>query len=1557
MSAGVLCFTVVTRNRTETAQGRQGPSCLLPSRFASLVSSPPRYAFWHGAVVLSCIVALLGIAPRSIAAQTVASSAALREARLRTFLAARSTADGSSPALARLHAQSQQATFLARRNLRAHDLTSQLGDAWQPLGPSSIVSALYGNLTGRVTAIALDPNDGSGNTVYLGTTGGGVWKSTNAAGPLSAVTFAPLTDRLPVFNANAGSSVIPSLSIGAVSVQPIPNPVILAGTGDPNDATDSLYGEGLLRSTDGGLTWTLITDSQDGVAGTHSFAGLATAAFAWSTVSPTLVVAALSTSPQSAIVSASNVLSVPGLYYSTDAGVTWHMSTIYDGSQLVQSPHSVGTGDVGNAVTSVVWDAQYKLFFAAVRAHGYYSSSDGVNWTRLTNQPGTGLTVASCPIGVNGIGSGNCPIFRGTLAVQPVTGDLYALTIDALDKDQGLWQDLCNASPAGTCANPTPTWGSRLDNGALEAGPGDTSILQGSYDLGLAASPSASGGTLLFAGTVDLYRCSLSAGATGCSLRNTTNALNGCNAPAGVAPSQHAIVATQTTGALLVLVGNDGGLWRSTDGVAETGPPCSATDSQHFDNLNTAIGTGGSLAQIVGFAQDPGDPDVLLAGMAQNGSAATTNASNLAPWPQLAAGEGGFPQIDPVTPTNWFLSIGAAVNLKECALGAACTSGDFLPPATIGEPAVDNDVALLDAPSLLDPQQTTSALLGTCRAWRGTASSGSDWTPANAISPAFDGSGPSCSASSALVRSLAAGGPVAASTNLQNAGSTVLYAGIAGWLDGGGSIPGHLFVTKSADLADASIPWTDISTTQVTNDIANAGRFNPGSFDISSIVVDPHDASGATVYATVMGFGVPHVYRSTDFGASWLNITRNLPSSPANAIVVDPNDANTVYVALDSGVYVTQAVTTCTTTNCWNILGSGLPNAPVTALAAAPNLATGDGHRGLLRAGTYGRGLWQIPLLTASTLSQPDITLSASSFTFSAQQVSTESVAQTLAVTSSGNAPVIFGTPAITGDFVETDTCTGQTLAVGASCTVEIRFAPAQTGNRSGLLTLYANISGGQATVALSGVGTAPAAIVLTPPALDFPATIVNQTAPVQNITVSNTGDNPATLQPPSISGDFAISANTCGTTLPAKTGCTLSITFTPTAGGPRGGILSLTDSAGTQTAQLNGTGNAPATDTLSPSALVFAQQAIGSSSAAQQVTLTNNGDVALTLISATVSPGDFSVASVCGNSLTPHSSCVLSVAFIPTQVGMRTATLTVQDQVRAQTISLTGTGIAPPGVSLSPSSLSFPATGVGLTAAAQTLTLTNNGGLPLNLSKTSVSSGFLLASSTCGSVLAPQAACQLIVVFAPTQAAAISGTLTLTDDAPSGSQTVNLSGTGIDFALTAAGPTSATIKSGSTATYPLLLSSSAGLPGTAALSCSGAPANSVCTVTPSMANLGGTVRVSATVQTGVATQAGLLPSESKRLREQKEATALFALLLLPMGFSLRRKRVLRRLLPLVAICFFTTLTGCGASRTIPLSGGGGGSSSPTPAGTYTLTVSASSAGLTRSVPVSLTVQ
>jgi hypothetical protein len=350
--------------------------------------------------------------------------------------------------------------------------------------------------------------------------------------------------------------------------------------------------------------------------------------------------------------------------------------------------------------------------------------------------------------------------------------------------------------------------------------------------------------------------------------------------------------------------------------------------------------------------------------------------------------------------------------------------------------------------------------------------------------------------------------------------------------------------------------------------------------------------------------------------------------------------------------------------------------------------------------------------------------------------------------------------------------------------------------------------------------------------------------------------------------------------------------------------------------------------------------------SISQQVTLTNAGDVALTLIAMQVAAGDFAVVNACGNSLNAHSNCSIAVTYAPKTLGQNNGTLTVTDQFRSQTVVLNGTGVAPAGVSLSPaSSLVFGATGVGVNSTAQLVTLTNNGGLPLTFTGLTVTGDFTIVpgSNTCSGTLAMGAACSLQLSFVPTTGGLRNGTLAVADDASNSPQTLALSGAGVDFVLASNGSSSVTIANGQNAVFPLLLSSSANVMGTAVLTCSGAPANSSCTVTPASGSLGGATTVSVTVNTGVAVAASSSSFKS-------DAT-LWLACLLPLGVALRRRRLQRLLL----LCL---LVGCGSGRHIPSDANAPGAPSPiTASGTYALTVSAASAGLVRTVNLTLVIR
>src|SRR5208337_1982336 len=111
------------------------------------------------------------------------------------------------------------------------------------------------------------------------------------------------------------------------------------------------------------------------------------------------------------------------------------------------------------------------------------------------------------------------------------------------------------------------------------------------------------------------------------------------------------------------------------------------------------------------------------------------------------------------------------------------------------------------------------------------------------------------------------------------------------------------------------------------------------------------------------------------------------------------------------------------------------------------------------------------------------------------------------------------------------------------------------------------------------------------------------------------------------------------------------------------------------------------------------------------------------------------------------------------------------------QTVALNGVGAALATDSLSPLSLTFPATVVGQLSTAQTAVLTNSGDLSLTSISAAASAGFQVASN-CGTVLAGHASCTISVVFAPTQTGSLSGTLTVSDAIKT--QSVALSGTGL---------------------------------------------------------------------------------------------------------------------------------------------------------------------------------
>ena len=1300
----------------------------------------------------------------------------------------------TSPALMRMKA----ARAAAQLSASATQALSQATATWQPLGPTAVQTGTFGLVTGRISSLALDPSDTTGNRLYVGTTGGGVWESQNAAvSTPSSIVFTPLTDSLEALGGANGASI----SIGALTVQPGGTGVILAGTGDPNDALDSYYGAGILRSVDGGQTWTLIQQTQDWeqLTGSQdfSFTGEGFAGFAWSTVNPQLVVAAVSQAYEGVLVGGSKPgLSCEGLYYSTDAGATWHLATITDGNGAdVQGPNDAFAEPDGNAATAVVWNPVRQVFVAAVRYHGYYQSSDGVTWTRMASQPGTSLTMAMCPTNPGGIGSIDCPIFRGALAVNPQTGDTFAWTVDINNQDQGLWQDACNLT-SGNCGSQTLNFAKQWNTAPLKANTssGPATIPNGDYNLSLAAVPQQQD-TMLLAGANDLWKCNL---AMGCVWRNTTNSTSCMSAQVG--EFQHAIE-WSTNNAQEIFLGNDSGLWRSMDAIGESGPVCDASDATHFQNLNGSLG---SLAEPESISQLGTSSYTMLAGLGVNGAAGVKGASQPATdWPQVLTGEGGPVVIDPVQTSDWYVNNAPGVSIYLCSQPTDCTPADFGASPIVDDADVGGDgyTMTTPAPFLVDPVSNGQLLIGTCRVWRGPAG-GSNWSASNAISPVLDTgtTGTACNGD-ALIRSIAA-------MALPD-GSEVIYVGTYGALDGGANIPGHVW-RAVYDPSSTSMPvWEDLTLNPVTN---GSQGMNYYGFDISSIFIDPHDTTGNTVYVTVegarySGLAVQSIYRSTDGGAHWTTLLSNLPPAPASSVVVDPQNASTVYVATDVGVYFTTQVENCAQidSNCWSAFGTGLPEAPVVALSASPASATQQ----VLVAATYGRGIWQTPLWSTET-GVAAASTSPGAVSFGDQSVGTASSAQTVTLYNTGSVALTPTAITMSGDFSETDNCVNASVPVGGSCAIQVSFSPNTTGAQAGQMTISANIYAGQLAVDLSGTGTPAGEVTLTPGSIDFGQVQTGTTSAPMQVTVANNTSSAFRISSIAVTGPFALASNTCGTTdLAAQSDCQLQIEFEPTQTGAATGTLTMMDGAGTQTVALSGNGATPATDTLSPTSLSFPDTVTGQASAPQSVQLTNSGSATLTSISASVS-GPFQISNNnCTTQLAGEASCAISVVFAPKLTGSQTGTLTVSDALRTQTVALSGTGVGAPVISLSPSSLSFTGQQVGVASAAQTLTVSNTGASPMaNVGfqfTGSAASDFSVSSTTCGASLNNGSSCTAEVVFTPSVGGEVAATLTVSSStagvAPASATLMgslqyasglNVSPTELDFAAVNPGQTSA---------------------------------------------------------------------------------------------------------------------------------------------------------------------
>jgi hypothetical protein len=344
------------------------------------------------------------------------------------------------------------------------------------------------------------------------------------------------------------------------------------------------------------------------------------------------------------------------------------------------------------------------------------------------------------------------------------------------------------------------------------------------------------------------------------------------------------------------------------------------------------------------------------------------------------------------------------------------------------------------------------------------------------------------------------------------------------------------------------------------------------------------------------------------------------------------------------------------------------------------------------------------------------------------------------------------------------------TLTLTASDTATVGTAQVMVTGTSGNLTQTAR-------VALT-VASVTATLSLT--SLSFSDQAVNTTSAAKTVSLQNNGTGTLTINDITISGSFAISKDTCGSTLRAGKKCKVEVTFTPTQLGAATGTLTFADNAtnSPQTVSLTGTGIAQTT--LTPTSLTFAETEVGDTSDAMEVTLTNNLHTTVTGISYSTT-GPFSVSSSkCSTTLDKGKSCTIDVTFSPTQSGTATGTLSVSDSANnsPQIVSLSGTGTSE-AVYVSPTSLDFGDQSVGTTSNPMKVDLFNKGSESITVTSVTATGDFSITENYCTDGVKPNTHCYVDVVFSPTQSGALSGTLTFVDNATGSPQTASLSGTG----------------------------------------------------------------------------------------------------------------------------------------------------------------------------------
>ncbi|MFZ3217994.1 MAG: sialidase family protein [Candidatus Acidiferrales bacterium] len=952
----------------------------------------------RGLAGLVCVLVLgIGLGPllaqesssRGAGGRGELSAAAQVRRRAEWFFRQRASAQGHVPGglLRRAFAQNQamireDGTFLERAAAREAGISPVLS-SWTSLGPQPTANtALYGNVSGRVTALAVDPCDTTGNTVYAGGADGGIWASFNALDG-NSVTWQPLTDNQP------------SLATGALALAPFPcetfnghmqSNLILAGTGESNYALDNIYGAGVLRSSDGGQTWTEDATFTSSASQGPGASGPYIAALA---VQPHQTNPIVLAAVQGTDYSAGGTL-LSGVWRSADGGGTWTRVQPRGGASgapfnpatdVLFDPSDASGQTAYAALGDPKGDVDPQASCAAAPCNGVYISADaGMTWSRVTSVDGS-----------------SNPSLYGSVSLAiapsdtPADATLYVAIADASTNSDNLLGIL-----SGTGIQPNGTGPAFAAIYPNVSNLPDFCAPLCFYSMKLAVVPGTAGQVVFAGGSAQpplggqaygsssIYR-SIDGGNSWSDM-SADGSGNGTSTHVDV----HALKFASSGGQVLAMfAGNDGGVWASEDVFN----PATTSGAQHWSDLNTNTGNANTSLNLTQFY--PGitihpATDQIIYGGTQGNDVQQFSGSLAASETQACPYDGGYTAIDPQTPSTIYAAcsyLGGIGTLNKNIMNGVPGTDGINWTAMDGSGINFSDNADFIPPLVLDAKNSQNLYFGTYRLYQ-TTNRGMSW--------------------SAISSNLT-------SDSSQNYITTIVVA------------PSDSN-TIYAGTSDGLI-WQTAQALSGAGDIHRINQSNQPGRSVAAIAVDAADPKA--VFAAYSGFSCPevsgcdglgHVFFTKNSGASWALVDGNLPDVPVNDIVIDPTDAtdNTIYVATDSGVYASANATAGGATK-WSVLQTGLPNSQVLALKLRNTSRT-------LVAATHGRGLWSLLLPNLPSYALTELSPTA---------VNAGSGAFEVTATGNGFTPhsaIEFDGVAVTTSFVSTRSLTAMVPATAAAC-------------------------------------------------------------------------------------------------------------------------------------------------------------------------------------------------------------------------------------------------------------------------------------------------------------------------------------------------------------------------------------------------------------------------------------------------------------------------------------------------------------------------------------------